>query len=140
MARRRDAAECQQRPKTKGETSSFPFKEGHTGLVELLSEPVNSHDDDDDIDKAEIGDNRDEVDDQLLVHSQVLDIDRVETRFSTATGAKEESIDGRDISFRDDEYETQEGKANDVCICVETVNIGKSSASQRVQGSPNSVS
>ena len=66
------------------------------------------------IDKSEIGDDGEDVNDQLLSQLQLLDVDRVQSAFSTAADSEEESIDRRNIVKTSEYRESHERTPNDV--------------------------
>lgn len=111
----------------------------------MLLEPSNSEHDDKDVDEAEICENRNQVDVDLLVGLQLFDIDtlparafdnqfhapihtlphtggeghslRVESGFGRGTGAKEIRIDRFQIPVWIDDHQAQQAHENNPGIC-----------------------
>jgi hypothetical protein len=69
-----------------------------------VSQPDN---DDADVDESEVGDDGEDVDDQLLSEFQVLDVDGVQPTLSTAADSEEESIDSGDVVKTGEDCESE---------------------------------
>lgn len=80
-----------------------------------VSQPDN---DDTDVDEREVGDDRENVDDELLSQLQVLDVDGIQPRLGAAAHSKEEGIDRSDVAKTGQDGEGQQGAANNVDVCV----------------------
>ena len=72
--------------------------------------------DDTNVDESEVGDDRKDIDDQLLSKLQVLDVDCIEAGLSAAADSKEESIDGRNVAETSEDCECDQGAANNVNV------------------------
>jgi hypothetical protein len=70
--------------------------------------------DDTNIDESKIGDNRENVNDQLLSEFQFLHVDGIQPTFSTAADSEEESVDRRNIVKTSEYRESHERTPNDV--------------------------
>jgi hypothetical protein len=79
-----------------------------TGLVQSLLEPEQTDANNDGVDKGDVGDERDEVHEELLVSLQVLEIDRVQTRLGGRAGAEEEGVYRRDVAVRVEDKNAEE--------------------------------
>lgn len=106
-----------------------------TDLLQALFEPVQTNDDHSNVDKAKIGDDRKEVDDQLLPDMKNFNINtlnlviskisragidiypRVETALRIAADTKEEGIDSFQVTSCRKDAKSEQRAGKDVKVC-----------------------
>ena len=88
-----------------------------TKLAQALLEVADSRNDHNDLYECNVGDDREDVEDNLLRQLQVFHINRVEARLGTAAGGKEEGIDCFQVAEACQYAKCYERAADDVAIC-----------------------
>jgi hypothetical protein len=89
-----------------------------TKLAEALPEVSYTDDDHRDVHKANVGDDREDVKNNLLRQVQVFHVNRVEARLGATAASEEEGIDGLQVAEAYQYDECYKRATDDIAICT----------------------